>query len=189
MDYNEQRQNRQDTQDTAPRQDDNAADGTNLSQAEQQLEAEQRKSEEYLDLLRRSQADFANYKRRMNQEQGEARAAGQADAIQQLLPVLDDLGRALRSAPPELSDAPWVQGLVLVSKRLIATLEQLGVRQIGKPGDPFDPRWHEAVTMETRSDIPEGTILTVFRPGYALGERVIRPAQVIVSQAPSSARA
>lgn len=187
MQHNDQTQDMQDS--TMPHQGDYPSGGNIPTEAEQRLEAEQRKSEEYLDLLRRSQADFVNYKRRANQEQGEARAAGQADVIQQLLPVLDDLGRALRSAPPELNNAPWVLGLELVAKRLVTTLEQLGVRQIGKPGDPFDPRWHEAVTMETRGDVPEGTILSVFRPGYALGERVIRPAQVIVSRTPSSTRA
>ncbi len=106
--------------------------------------------------------------------------------LQQLLPVLDDLGRALRSVPPELSNNPWVRGLVLVSKRLIMTLEQLDVRQIGKPGDLFDPNWHEAVKLETHNDLPEGTIVSITRPGYALGMRVIRPAQVIVASAPSS---
>lgn len=172
--------------DTIPQQGDYPANGTIPVQVEQRLAEEQRKADEYLDLLRRSQADFINYKRRASQEQGEARIVGQMEVLSQLLPVLDDLGRALRSAPPELNATPWVQGLILVSKRLIAALEQLGVRQIGKPGDLFDPRWHEAVTLETRSDVPEDTILTVTRPGYALGERVLRPAQVIVSSAPPS---
>ncbi len=180
-------QNNEHLQDnTVPRQGDYPADGTLQSRAEQQLAEEQRKADEYLDLLRRSQADFINYKRRASQEQGEARIVGQMEVLTQLLPVLDDLGRALRSTPSELNATPWVQGLILISKRLIVALEQIGVRQIGKPGDPFDPRWHEAVTLETRNDVPEGTILTVTRPGYALGERVLRPAQVIVSSAPPS---
>ena len=179
MQNNEQRQ---DT--THPHQGDYPTNGTLPSQAEQQLAEEQRKADEYLDLLRRSQADFINYKRRASQEQGEARIGGQVEVLTQLLPVLDDLGRALRSTPSELNTTPWVQGLILVSKRLIAALEQLGVRQIGKPGDPFNPRWHEAVSLEMRNNVPEGTILTVTRPGYALGERILRPAQVIVSSAP-----
>jgi molecular chaperone GrpE len=177
------------TQDnTLPREGNYAANEALPSQAEQQLEAVQRKADEYLDLLRRSQADFINYKRRVSQEQGEARTVGQIVVLQQLLPVLDDLGRALRSVPPELSDNPWVQGLILVSKGLISALEQLDVRQIGKPGDLFDPNWHEAVTLETRNDLPEGTIVSIIRPGYALGMRVIRPAQVIVASAPTATR-
>lgn len=181
MQNNEHRQ-----EDTLPRQGDYSTNGTSSSQMEQQLAEEQRKADEYLDLLRHSQADFINYKRRANQEKGEARIVGQVEVLTQLLPVLDDLGRALRSTPSEFNATPWVQGLILVSKRLVATLEQLGVRQIGKPGDPFDPRWHEAITLETRNDVPEGTILNVTRPGYALDERVLRPAQVIVSSAPPS---
>lgn len=172
-------------EDTVQHQGDFPANGTMPPQMEQQLAEEQRKADEYLDLLRRSQADFINYKRRASQEQGEARVVGQVEVLTQLLPVLDDLGRALRSTPSELNATPWVQGLILVSKRLIAALEQIGVRQIGKPGDHFDPRWHEAVTLETRNDVPDGTILKVTRPGYALGERILRPAQVIVSSAQS----
>ena len=171
---------------TTPRQGDYPASGTLPSRAEQQLAEEQRKADEYLDLLRRSQADFINYKRRASQEQGEARMVGQAEVLTQLLPVLDDLGRALRSAPPELTTTPWVQGLILVSKRLVATLEQLGLQSIAKPGDQFDPRLHEAVTMQASSDVPEGTILQVTRPGFTLGERVLRPAQVIVASTPSA---
>jgi molecular chaperone GrpE len=155
------------------------------AQVEQQLAAEQQKAEEWLDLLRRTQADFANYRRRMSQEQVEGRIAAQSALLSQLLPVLDDLGRALGSVPPELANHPWVQGLSLVARRLKTLLDQLGVRQIGAPGEAFDPRWHEAITTETRADVPEGTIVQVAQPGYALGERIIRPAQVIVARAPS----
>jgi molecular chaperone GrpE len=154
-------------------------------QVEQRHTAEQQKAEECLDLLRRTQADFVNYRRRVSQEQAEARIAAQSALLSQLLPVLDDLGRALGAAPPELATHPWVQGLFLVARRLTTQLDQLGVRQIGRPGEPFDPRWHEAITTEVRADVPEGTILRVAQPGYALGERVIRPAQVVVSRAPS----
>ena len=60
------------------------------------------------------------------------------------------------------------------------------MQQIGTPGEAFDPRWHEAITTEARTDVPEGTILRVAQPGYVLGERVIRPAQVSVARAPSA---
>ena len=146
-----------------------------------QLEAEQARSEEYLDLLRRTQADFINYKRRTSQEQNEGRTVAQAAVLAQILPVLDDLGRASQAAPPELSNNSWVQGMLLVAKRLTNVLEQLGVRPIGQPGEKFDPRGHEAVAREARSDVLEGTILQVFRQGYVLGDRIIRPAQVAVA--------
>jgi molecular chaperone GrpE len=158
------------------------------AQGEQRLPAEQLKTEECLDLLRRTQADFVNYRRRMSQEQAEGRIAAQIALLSRLLPVLDDLGRALGAIPPELAMHPWVQGLLLVERRLTTLLDQLGVRQIGTPGEPFDPRWHEAITTEARADVPEGTILRVALPGYVMGERVVRPAQVSVAVTPSPLR-
>jgi molecular chaperone GrpE len=154
------------------------------AQLEQQLAAEQRKVQECQDLLLRTQADFVNFRRRMSQEQIEGRSAAQSALLSQVLPVLDDLKRALEAAPPELATHPWAQGLFLVARRLTTLLSQLGVRQIGTPGEPFDPRWHEAITTEARADVPEGTILHVSRPGYIQGERIIRPAQVSVAGAP-----
>lgn len=151
-------------------------------------QGEQLKTEECLDLLRRTQADFVNYRRRMSQEQAEGRIAAQIALLSRLLPVLDDLGRALGAVPPELATHPWVQGLLLVERRLTTLLDQLGVRQIGTPGERFDPRWHEAITTEARADVPEGTILRVALPGYVMGERVIRPAQVSVAVTPSPLR-
>lgn len=151
----------------------------------QQLANEQQKSETYLDLLRRTQADFVNYRRRVSQEQAEGRIAAQSALLAQMLPVLDDLQRALRAAPAELSAHPWVQGMLLVERRLNTQLGQLGVRRVGEPGEMFDPRWHEAVTTETHADVPEGTIVHVTQPGYAVGERLVRPAQVCVAGPPS----
>ena len=139
-----------------------------------------------MDLLRRTQADFVNYRRRMNQEQAEGRIAAQSALLSQVLPVLDDLRRALSEVPPELANHPWVQGVSLVARQIATLFEQLGVRQIGAPGERFDPRWHEAITTEMRSDVPEGTVLRVARPGYVIGERIIRPAQVVVARAPAA---
>ena len=122
----------------------NAASVT--AEIEKRLTEEQKKAEECMSLLQRTQADFVNYRRRMSQEQGEARIAAQSALLSHFLPVLDDLGRALGAAPPELSTHPWVQGLVLIARRIGVLLDQLGVQQIGMPGERFDPRWHEAIT-------------------------------------------
>ena len=156
-----------------------------LVQEEQHPTTDRQKAEEYLDLLQRTQADFINYRRRMNQEQAEGRLAAQIELLFHLLPVLDDLGRALGSAPSELAPHPWVQGLFLIERRLLAQFDQLGVQPFGRPGEPFDPRRHEAINPEPRVDVPEGTILYVARLGYTLRERVIRPAQVSVASAPA----
>jgi len=154
-----------------------------IAELQLQLEAEQRKSEEYLDGLRRSQADFINYKRRATQEQQEARVAAEAAVIERLLPVLDDLGRALDSAPEEFADQSWVEGIFLVRRRLFSTLEQMGVRQVGKVGEAFDPNVHDALMTQSGTGSPMGTVVQVTRSGYAQGERIIRPAQVIVAGA------
>jgi len=151
--------------------------------AEEPGEEEERKAEEYLEMLRRTLADFVNYKRRVAQEQVQERLVAQSAIIEQFLPILDDLGRAIGGVPAELIQHPWVQGILLVSRRLGSTFEQLGIQQIGKTGERFDPRWNEAVVTERRQDVPEGTIVNVIRPGYTLGERVIRPAQVVVANA------
>jgi molecular chaperone GrpE len=156
------------------------------TQVEQGPGAEQQKMDECMDLLRRTQADFVNYRRRMNQEQAEGRIAAQSALLSQVLPVLDDLRRALSEVPPELANHPWVQGVSLVARQIATLFEQLGVRQIGAPGERFDPRWHEAIATEMRSDVPEGTVLRVARPGYVIGERIIRPAQVVVARAPAA---
>lgn len=166
---------------TGSPQEETGDSNQNGAQLEQKLAEEQQKAEEYLDLLRRTQADFVNYRRRIKQEQDEVRTTAQIAVLQQLLPVLDDLGRALEAAPPDLVDDPWVQGLLLVAKRLAATLNQLGIQQVGKAGEAFNPHMYEAVATEERSDVPSGIVLDVTRPGYAYRERIIRPAQVVVS--------
>src|SRR5437660_2818575 len=90
------------------------------SAATPELSAERQKAEAYLDLLRRTQADFVNYRRRMSQEQAEGRIAAQSDLLNQLLPILDDFGRVLGAIPPDLARNPWVQGLFLTTRRLTA---------------------------------------------------------------------
>lgn len=161
---------------------------TSSTEAEQRLSAEQQRVEECMDLLRRTQADFINYRRRSGQEQAEGRIAAQSAVLAQLLPVLDDLQRALNEVPPELEGHPWVQGTRLVARRISTLFEQLGIQQTGSPGEQFDPHRHEAIDTETRSDVPEGTILRVSRSGYLAGERVIRPAQVVVARNPAPSR-
>lgn len=182
MQYNGRYSGRMDGQERAEQGEQNEAN-TRIAELQLQLEAERQKSEEYLDGLRRSQADFINYKRRSAQEQQDARVAAQAAVIERLLPVLDDLGRALDSAPAELADQPWVEGIALVRRRLFNTLEQMGVRQVGKVGESFDPTIHDALMTQSGTGSPMGTVVQVTRSGYMLGDRIIRPAQVIVAGA------
>ena len=174
-------------QQTTDRQQQEAVPQQEEPSVEQRLAEAERQQQAYKDALLRAQADFVNYKRRAAQELAEAREAAQGETVEALFPVLDDLGRALESAPAELAQQPWVQGIHLVARQLTSALQHLGVRQIGAPGESFDPRWHEAVMTERRSDVPEGTVVHVTRPGYALDERILRPAGVVVAAAPEAA--
>jgi molecular chaperone GrpE len=158
-------------------------------QVEPQLAAEQQKVEECIDQLKRTQADFVNYRRRIGQEQSQERTTAQIVLLTHLLPALDDFERALAAVPSELSMHPWVQGLFLVARRLSTQLDQLGVQQIGAPGELFDPRRHEAISTEARTDLPEGTIVQIVQPGYVLADRIIRPAQVVVAVPPNDVSA
>lgn len=139
-------------------------------------------AEEYRDLLQRLQADFVNYKRRVEREREEQTKSANRELILKLLPVLDDFAHALGTVPQELADAEWVQGMALIERKLRATLEKEGLKSIDAEGKDFDPWEHEAVFCEQSSDHDEGKVKAVFRDGYKLHDRVIRPAQVVVSK-------
>src|SRR5579884_190764 len=149
-----------------------------------ELDAARRQAEEYLALAQRIQADFQNYRRRTEQERAEALERGRAEVVLQILPVLDDFERALAALPPERHEEEWVQGLRLIERKLRAVLESLGVERIAAEGRPFDPWEHEAVAHEAREGVEPGTVAAVTRQGYRLGNRVLRPAQVVVAREP-----
>jgi molecular chaperone GrpE len=139
-------------------------------------------AEECRDLLQSLQADFINYKRRVEREREEQTKSANRELILKLLPVLDDFARALGTVPQEMADADWVQGMALIERKLMAILEEEGLERIDAEGKEFDPWEHEAVFCEQSSDHDQGTVKAVFRDGYKLHDRVIRPAQVVVSK-------
>ncbi|MSQ33544.1 MAG: nucleotide exchange factor GrpE [Dehalococcoidia bacterium] len=147
------------------------------------------RAKEYLDLLQRTQADFRNYKKRMEQERQGLREQLRGETIARLLPVLDDLTRALGEASQEIAQHPWVRGVEMVQRKLLALLETEGVARIEAQGRPFDPWEHEAVHYQESADHSEGLVLAVYRDGYKLGGRVLRPAQVIVARHAPAAEA
>ncbi|HWP29856.1 MAG TPA: nucleotide exchange factor GrpE [Chloroflexota bacterium] len=153
-----------------------------LAAERERVEELRGKADAYLDLLQRTQADFLNYKRRQEREREEEALGARADLLARLLPALDDLERALSHVPPDLRGHPWVEGLALVARQLRLALAKAGVERLGVPGEPFDPRVHEAIAYEPRADYAEGQVAEVLRPGYRLGPRVIRPAEVTVAR-------
>ncbi len=144
---------------------------------EQALAAEKKKAEEYLASWQRAQADFINFKRRSEQERLEFNKFANASLLLGLLPVLDDLERALAAIPPEFAGHDWVDGVRLVERKFKSSLEGQGVKPILALGMAFDPNFHEAVREDKG---PEGIVMQEFQKGYKLNDKLLRPAKVVV---------
>jgi len=137
------------------------------------------KASEYKDGWVRSQAEFQNYKKRIERDNELMYASMKGNIIKKILPTLDDLERALQNRP---ADDAWTNGIELIARNLQNILESEGVKRIDAKGVMFDPVFHEAVTHEPSNDIESGHVIAVVQNGYMLGERVIRPALVRVAQ-------
>ncbi len=135
------------------------------------------KAQEYLESWQRAQADYANFKKRLEQDKADAVKYANAGIILKILPVLDDFERAVEHVPPELEKAPWVGGINGIARKLESALEAVGVTAIKAQGEYFDPTLHEACGCAPG---PEGVVVSELSRGYKLGERVIRPARVMV---------
>lgn len=155
-----------------------------LETLQRELDQMREEAQRYLSIAQRAQADFVNYRRRAEQEKAEAFDSGRAALLQQLAPVLDDLDRALGSVPAEGPTAEWVEGLQLIRRKLLATLENAGIVRIAPEGQAFNPQEHEAVLQVPREDVEPNTVVSVVRAGYRLGDRVVMPAQVVVATRP-----
>jgi molecular chaperone GrpE len=148
------------------------------------LEEANRRGQEYLSLAQRAQADFVNFRKRVEQERGESLQAGKAALALRILPVLDDFERALQHVPADLAGNDWVQGVELIGRKLRAALEAEGITPIEALGQEFNPWEQEAVMQGPSSPEEAGKVTEVFRSGYKLGSKVLRPAQVKVGTGP-----
>jgi molecular chaperone GrpE len=147
----------------------------------------EQKADDYLRLAQRTQADFINYRRRTEDERAQQARDANVAYLQRLLPVLDDFERALSNAAPEDLESSWGQGILLVDRNLRGLLSADDVQRISAEGAEFDPREHEALGSQPSPQVPEGHVLHVVRQGYRKGERILRPAQVIVASKPEAA--
>ena len=138
--------------------------------------------DELLDQLKRSVAEFANFRRRIDLERAQIRELASRDLLKQILPVVDDLHRALASVPEDEAEQPWVQGVRHIERKLTALLERSGVSPIDAVGQPFDPAVHEAVATEPGSS--QSIVVEVYQTGYKLGQNLLRPAMVKVGDRP-----
>jgi molecular chaperone GrpE len=146
-------------------------------EAEDPLGRTERERDEYLDLARRAQADFENYRKRAAKEAAAAGERAKSGLIRELLPIVDNLERALASA--EEGEQHLAEGVRLVHAELIAVLERNGVEQFDPAGDKFDPTEHEALSVRPHGE--SGVVVDVVEKGYRANGTVLRPARVVVS--------
>jgi molecular chaperone GrpE len=136
---------------------------------------------EHLASLQRTAADFANFKRRTAEDRERELGLAGESLLRKLLTVADDFDRALDALPAELGGAGWVEGIVLVDRKLRSLLESEGVTPIESVGRPFDPREHEAIASVPGTGRPDGEVVAEVQRGYRVRDRVLRPAMVTVA--------
>ena len=144
---------------------------------EDPLQRAERERDEYLDLAQRTRAELENFRKRAARESAQAGERAKANLVRELLPVLDNLERALASAGD--GEQHLAEGVRMVHGQLVAALEREGIRAFDPAGEAFDPECHEA--LSTREDGESGRVLDVVEKGYQLNGTVLRPARVVVS--------
>jgi molecular chaperone GrpE len=152
---------------------------TNNAELEERLAEVERERDEYLNDLKRVAADFENYRKRVARDQEGLAARAHERLVKELLPVLDDLERALQAAA-EHEEAKLEEGVRLVHRELVEALAREGLVEVETDGQ-FDPHVHEALLSQP-SEEEDGAVIEVLQKGYRLGDRVLRPARVVVSQ-------
>jgi len=151
--------------------------------AEGELQKLKAERDSLVDRLARAQAEFENARRRASKEQQDFRDYATLDAIRSLLPVMDSFERALQ-VKSEAGD--FRSGVELIYKQLQDALAKLGVREIPGKGEPFDPRYHEAIEMVETSEVPDHQVIEELQRGYKIKDRLLRPAMVKVAKNPGA---
>ena len=134
------------------------------------------------DRLLRLSAEFENYKKRKQREIDEFKKFANETIFRQLLPVVDNLERAITSAETNSDEKTLLEGVKLIHKDILKLLEMFSVKVVKAGNEPFDPNFHQAVTRQETDEFPENTVTTVLQNGYLLHDRLIRPAMVVVSK-------
>jgi molecular chaperone GrpE len=151
----------------------------------QDLAETKAKETEYLDGWQRARAELSNARKRFQRDQEQAYTNARADVLTRLLPIVDDFERARNTLPDDLSRLTWIEGVLLIQRKLQALLDQDGVVPIQAVGEKFDPFLHQAITHEPSAAVPEGHVIDEMQRGYRLGDRVLRPSMVRVSSGPA----
>jgi molecular chaperone GrpE len=142
----------------------------------------QRQRDDYYDRLLRKTAEFDNYRKRIDRERQQVTEAAAADLLTELLPLVDDLERALRADPGSEGVEAYRRGVELIHRQLLEVLRKRGVRPVDSVGADFDPHFHQAVAHEAVEGRRDGEVIEEFGRGYMLGDRLLRPAMVKVAK-------
>ena len=142
-----------------------------------ELNETRQKLDETMTSWQRAQADFTNVRRRLEQEKADSIKFAEVDLLTKLLPVLDDMERALKAVPPELKDNAWTQGMASITRKFRSALEVAGLKEVCALGFAFDPTLHEACAHLPG---PEGMVVAEYEKGYRFKDRVLRPPRVAV---------
>ena len=167
--------NRNDFDDNITAEEEASADASALAEAERQRD-------EFKDLLLRKTAEFENYRKRIDRERATMAENAAAGVLEELLPLVDDLERALGSDPGVEGTEAYRRGVELIHRQLVEILRKRGVKPIEALGEDFDPYYHQAVSHEPAEGRRDGEIIEEFRRGYLLGDRLLRPSMVKVAK-------
>jgi molecular chaperone GrpE len=160
---------------------DNGFDGAVATQAADELEQLRRQAADAQDRFLRSQAELENTRKRLRREMDDERRYAELSLLADLLPVIDNVNRAVEAAEKNADAATLLAGVKMVRQQLNSVLEKHHCQPIRAEGQPFDPAVHEAIMQQPNDEHPENTVTAVGLPGYKLHDRVVRPAQVVVS--------
>lgn len=153
---------------------------------EEEVERLRKERDELEDRYRRALADLENTRKRLRRELEEMRHFGHVELARDILPIVDDLERALGGVPEERRDDPLVVGVQMVLERLLKVLRDHGIEPIEAQGQPFDPQHHEAIEHVEREDVPPNTVVGELYRGYRVRDRLLRASGVSVSRKPES---
>jgi molecular chaperone GrpE len=166
----------------SPGDDEDQSSAESIENLKTQLEEEKTRVAEYLDGWQRSQAEFSNYKKRIEREKAQVYQTAAGNIIKRYLDILDDLERALKTCPKTGEGAEWASGIDLVYRKFVTALEAEGVTTMDAQGQAFDPNMHEAISHEDSNTVESGQVIEVVKQGYLMGDHVLRPAWVRVAK-------
>jgi molecular chaperone GrpE len=167
---------------------DSATEGAAPAAPESDLERVTAERDKKHEQLLRTTADFENYRKRMRREVEEAKVKGQQEVVRDILPVFDNLERAVQASGTATDAASVLEGIRMVLKLFEDTAERIGLQRIKTVGERFDPQVHEAIQQKEAGDAAPGTILAEVVPGYRFGEKLVRAAMVVVARKPPDAK-